>query len=81
MLYTLKLNEDDYHNLKTQQGLLIDFPSFPSKFVELLRSCVGGQDKFQLHLIVQHSTAILQVGYILSGSHCLPYSRFKDKVS
>ena len=33
MLYSLKLNEDDYHNLKTQQGLLINL--FPNPSVTL----------------------------------------------
>ncbi|XP_063692714.1 spindle assembly abnormal protein 6 homolog [Bolinopsis microptera] len=74
MLYNLKLNEDDYHNLKTQQGLLIDFPSFPAKFVELLRACEGGQDKFQLHLIIQHSTAVLQVVEVNPFKHLVHLS-------
>ncbi|KAL5246600.1 hypothetical protein ACHWQZ_G018719 [Mnemiopsis leidyi] len=74
MLYTLKLNEDDYHNLKTQQGLLIDFPSFPSKFVELLRACECGNDKFQLHLIVQQSTAVLQVVEVNPFKHLVHLS-------
>ena len=35
----LEINEEDFHNLKTEQNLLVDFASFPLKFVELLKEC------------------------------------------
>ena len=34
LLYTLDISEDDFHLLKTEQSILVDFPTFPSKFVE-----------------------------------------------
>ncbi|CAN0096265.1 unnamed protein product [Ectocarpus fasciculatus] len=38
-LYTLQVGEDDYHQLKHDQCLRVDFKSFPRKFIELLESC------------------------------------------
>jgi spindle assembly abnormal protein 6 len=39
LLYTLDISEDEFHSLKTEQSLLVDFQTFPSKLVELLRQC------------------------------------------
>ena len=39
LLYTLDISEDDFHLLKTEQSILVDFATFPSKLVELLRQC------------------------------------------
>lgn len=33
------MGEDDYHQLKHDQCLRVDFNSFPRKFIELLESC------------------------------------------
>jgi spindle assembly abnormal protein 6 len=38
-LFTLDVNEQDFHTLKQDQCLLVDFASFPAKFIELLE-CV-----------------------------------------
>ncbi|CAM9856703.1 unnamed protein product [Choristocarpus tenellus] len=50
-LYTLQVGEDDYHQLKHEQCLRVDFKSFPQKFIELLHSCrrgaVGNEDSAQ----------------------------------
>jgi spindle assembly abnormal protein 6 len=35
------MSEEDFSVLKSQQGLLIDFSSFPSKFVQLVERCVA----------------------------------------
>lgn len=37
----IKVGEDDYHQLKHDQCLRVDFKSFPKKFIELLESCRG----------------------------------------
>ena len=39
-LYTLDVNEADFHELKRDQSLLVDFGAFPSKFIELLEQCL-----------------------------------------
>ena len=54
-LHTLALTEEEYSELKSQQGLLIDFSSFPQKLIELLTLCraqhSGDQPKFVLQLV------------------------------
>lgn len=35
----IQVGEDDYHQLKHDQCLRVDFQSFPRKFIELLESC------------------------------------------
>ncbi|XP_030228932.1 spindle assembly abnormal protein 6 homolog isoform X1 [Gadus morhua] len=58
-LYSLSISEEDYQSLKVQQGLLIDFASFPQKFIDLLHLCLAEQEKesprFLLHLACQSS--------------------------
>jgi spindle assembly abnormal protein 6 len=44
-LYQLDIGEDDFHHLKTDQNLLVDFAQFPKKFIELLEECVQNKDK------------------------------------
>ena len=38
-LFTLDVTEDEFHGLKHDQSLLVDFASFPPKFIELLEQC------------------------------------------
>jgi spindle assembly abnormal protein 6 len=38
--FTLKMTEEDFCMLKSQQGLLVDFAAFPSKFIQLVERCV-----------------------------------------
>lgn len=58
-LYTLRLGEEDFQSLKTQQGLLVDFAQFPQKFIDLLDMCLREEHKefpkFILHFISQGS--------------------------
>uniref|UniRef100_S4RVQ4 SAS-6 centriolar assembly protein n=1 Tax=Petromyzon marinus TaxID=7757 RepID=S4RVQ4_PETMA len=44
-LYSLNLGDEDFQSLKSQQGLLVDFTSFPQKFIDLLQLCIQEQDK------------------------------------
>lgn len=39
LLYSLDLSEDDFHALKTEQSILVDFATFPSKVIDLLHQC------------------------------------------
>ena len=39
-LFAMDVNEADFHDLKQDQCLLVDFATFPSKFIELLEKCV-----------------------------------------
>ncbi|XP_051233778.1 spindle assembly abnormal protein 6 homolog isoform X2 [Dicentrarchus labrax] len=53
-LFNLSISEEDFQSLKVQQGLLIDFASFPQKFIDLLNLCCSEQQsdnpRFLLHL-------------------------------
>ncbi|CAF4412662.1 unnamed protein product, partial [Didymodactylos carnosus] len=59
-LYKLHLNEEDFQNLKIEQGLLVDFSAFPQHVIDYLEMCVRDQQnettaKFQLHLVTKDS--------------------------
>ena len=56
LLYTLDISEDDFHVLKNEQNILVDFATFPSKFIELLRQCQGAASEEHPHYVVQLST-------------------------
>uniref|UniRef100_A0A6A7G1S8 ER-Golgi vesicle-tethering protein/Myosin class II heavy chain n=1 Tax=Hirondellea gigas TaxID=1518452 RepID=A0A6A7G1S8_9CRUS len=43
-LFTLNVSEADFHGLKHEQNLLVDFSAFPSKFIELLELCSSSKD-------------------------------------
>ena len=40
-LYILDVGEQDFHHLKRDQSLLVEFPVFPSKLIELIELCLG----------------------------------------
>jgi len=42
--HSLLLGEGDFHTLKTEQHLLVEFQSFPAQLVELLRRCMDSPD-------------------------------------
>lgn len=44
-LYTLRVSEEEFQVLKLDQSILVDFSEFPSKFIELLQSCVAAADE------------------------------------
>ncbi|XP_034386574.1 spindle assembly abnormal protein 6 homolog isoform X2 [Cyclopterus lumpus] len=56
-LFNLSISEEDFQSLKVQQRLLIDFASFPQKFIDLLNLCYSEQEsdnpRFLLHLSSQ----------------------------
>uniref|UniRef100_A0A3Q1FWH5 Spindle assembly abnormal protein 6 homolog n=1 Tax=Acanthochromis polyacanthus TaxID=80966 RepID=A0A3Q1FWH5_9TELE len=56
-LFNLTISEEDFQTLKAQQGLLIDFASFPQKFIDLLNLCYSEQEsdspRFLLYLSCQ----------------------------
>lgn len=45
VLLSSVVREEDYHNLRQRQGLLVDFSAFPHKFVELVNSCIQEASK------------------------------------
>ncbi|KAK6990421.1 spindle assembly abnormal protein 6 [Biomphalaria glabrata] len=52
-LYTLRLTEEDFHSLKLQQGLLVDFIAFPQKLIDLLEMCIKENSKDNPKFIIQ----------------------------
>lgn len=56
LLYNLDISEDDFHTLKTEQSILVDFPTFPSKFIELLRHCQAAAGEEHPHFVAVLST-------------------------
>ncbi|XP_038856433.1 spindle assembly abnormal protein 6 homolog [Salvelinus namaycush] len=55
-LYNLSISEEDFQSLKVQQGLLVDFASFPQKFIDLLNQCISEQDKENPRFLLQLSS-------------------------
>jgi spindle assembly abnormal protein 6 len=39
----LEVSEEDFQALKAEQGILVDFGSFPAKVISLLERCVQAQ--------------------------------------
>lgn len=37
---TLEVSEEDFQTLKVEQCILVDFATFPFKFIELLEKCI-----------------------------------------
>ncbi len=40
-LHTLEVSEEEFQGLKAEQGILVDFGSFPGKVVSLLQKCAA----------------------------------------
>lgn len=77
-LYNLNLSEEDFQNLKLQQGLLVDFSAFPQRFTDLLQHCIQEQNKdlprFLLQLVssstvLDHASAFINVVETNSFKH------------
>ena len=47
-VYQMDCSEQDYHILKNEQQIMVDFQQFPNQFVELLNFCQSAdQSEFQ----------------------------------
>lgn len=42
-LHSLEVSEEDFQSLKNEQGILVDFASFPGKIITLLDKCNASQ--------------------------------------
>ena len=56
LLYNLDISEDDFHVLKTDQCILVDFHTFPTKLVELLCHCQAAAEEESPRFIADLST-------------------------
>lgn len=44
-LFLWSVSEDEFHELKQQQRLLVDFAAFPTSLIELLQCCLKDSNK------------------------------------
>jgi spindle assembly abnormal protein 6 len=44
-LYTLDIGEHDFHNLKREQHIVVDFLGFPAKFIAMVELCFRHQQR------------------------------------
>jgi hypothetical protein len=54
-LHVLEVSEDDFLNLKAEQGIVVDFASFPEKIVSLLEKCMQSRSDPSKYTFVQPS--------------------------
>lgn len=64
-LHTLEVTEDDFQCLKADQGILVDFASFPGKIISLLERCIGSHaadtPRFQAVLSCRPADSTLKI--------------------
>lgn len=76
-LYNLIISEEDFQSLKVQQGLLIDFTSFPQKFIDLLEQCICEQDKENPRFLLQLSSSSSTFDHSPSNLNIVETNAFK----
>lgn len=42
-LHSMEVSEEEFQNLKVEQGILVDFANFPGKIVGLLERCLASK--------------------------------------
>ncbi|GLC45099.1 hypothetical protein PLESTB_001468100 [Pleodorina starrii] len=64
-LHTLEVSEEDFQSLKNDQGILVDFASFPGKIISLLEKCVtaqpGDSPRFQAVMMVRANESLFKI--------------------
>ncbi|GAX76067.1 hypothetical protein CEUSTIGMA_g3510.t1 [Chlamydomonas eustigma] len=64
-LHSLEVSEEDFQSLKNEQGILVDFASFPGKIITLLDKCISPQPsdttRFQAVLNVKNVESIFKI--------------------
>ncbi|XP_066503824.1 spindle assembly abnormal protein 6 homolog [Hoplias malabaricus] len=76
-LYNLVISEEDFQSLKVQQGLLIDFSSFPQKFIDLLDQCNSEQDKDNPRFLLQLSSSSSALDHSPASLNIVETNAFK----
>ncbi|XP_051763860.1 spindle assembly abnormal protein 6 homolog isoform X1 [Ctenopharyngodon idella] len=76
-LYNLVISEEDFQSLKVQQGLLIDFTSFPQKFIDLLEQCISEQDRESPRFLLQLTSASSAFDHSPSNLNIVETNAFK----
>ncbi len=39
MVVSMTVSENQFHTLKTEEGIRVDFSEFPGEFIELMKAC------------------------------------------
>ncbi|MEW5299491.1 MAG: hypothetical protein WDW36_002505 [Sanguina aurantia] len=64
-LHSLEVSEEEFQSLKNEQGILVDFASFPGKIISLLERCTCVQPvdspRFQSVLVVRGSESVFRI--------------------
>ncbi|KAJ9523994.1 hypothetical protein QJQ45_022358, partial [Haematococcus lacustris] len=64
-LHSLEVSEEDFQSLKNEQGILVDFASFPGKIITLLDKCTTSQPtdapRFQAVLSIRGSESLFKI--------------------
>ncbi|KAG2499100.1 hypothetical protein HYH03_003283 [Edaphochlamys debaryana] len=64
-LHTLEVSEEDFQSLKNEQGILVDFASFPGKIISLLEKCItaqpGDSPRFQAVMTVRGGESVFKI--------------------
>uniref|UniRef100_A0AAY4BES0 Spindle assembly abnormal protein 6 homolog n=1 Tax=Denticeps clupeoides TaxID=299321 RepID=A0AAY4BES0_9TELE len=76
-LYNLIISEEDFQSLKVQQGLLIDFASFPQKFIDLLDQCITEQGKDNPRFLLQLCCPSTTLGHGPASLNIVETNAFK----
>ncbi|TRZ01445.1 hypothetical protein DNTS_023544 [Danionella cerebrum] len=76
-LYNLVISEEDFQSLKVQQGLLIDFTSFPQKFIDLLEQCISEQGKENPRFLLQLTSSSSSFDHSPSNLNIVETNAFK----
>ncbi|GFR43676.1 hypothetical protein Agub_g4784 [Astrephomene gubernaculifera] len=64
-LHTLEVSEEDFQSLKNDQGILVDFASFPGKIISLLEKCItalpGDSPRFQAVMTIRGMESVFKI--------------------
>lgn len=80
-LYSLRVRDSDFHALKAEQSLLVDFQTFPGMLAALLGECRPG-GKYSLHLAagVEGTLAVVEANGFRELTHVsLQFRRGNDE--
>uniref|UniRef100_A0A8C4S7N3 Spindle assembly abnormal protein 6 homolog n=1 Tax=Erpetoichthys calabaricus TaxID=27687 RepID=A0A8C4S7N3_ERPCA len=75
--YNLIISEEDFQSIKLQQGLLVDFSSFPQKFIDLLQQCILEADKESPRFLLQLISPVTVLDHSPSHLNVIETNAFK----
>lgn len=61
-LHSMEVSEEEFQNLKLEQGILVDFANFPGKIVGLLERCLASK----LENVPQYASLLTPTRWLVS---------------